>query len=50
MINNLIPSRNDILSLQTESYESIQNYNTNNLIILSDNKSSTSSKSTNSIN
>ena len=30
MINNLIPSRNDILSLQTESYESIQNYNTNN--------------------
>ena len=36
MINNLIPSRNDILSLQTESYDSMPNYNTNNYIIESE--------------
>ena len=30
MINNLIPSRNDILSLQTESYDTMNNNNYTN--------------------
>jgi len=36
MINNLIPSRNDILSLQTESYDTMNNNNYTNYYIESD--------------